>query len=192
MKISLNELRQMVTAALTEAKKKPKEKIKENEVRVDGHIADSKMDFSPPLGGLNTYRQQGQSNFGPYTGDIDSVLGAVNGVNLDNPLYGVRAEGVDRSSVWSAFAGPSRPVPTTLWESALHYYDFQMRGLGQVREEVLPEEKVDEKHVGFKKLKGQLAHRKGVKNPAALAASIGRKKYGAAGMAKKAAAGRRK
>lgn len=48
-----------------------------------------------------------------------------------------------------------------------------------------------EKHIGFKKLKGQLSHQKGVKNPGALAASIGRKKYGAKGMARKSAAGRK-
>lgn len=34
-------------------------------------------------------------------------------------------------------------------------------------------------YVGFDKLKGQLAKEKGVSNPGALAASIGRKKYGA-------------
>lgn len=33
-------------------------------------------------------------------------------------------------------------------------------------------------YVGFNKLKGQLAHRSGVTNPGALAAYIGRKKYG--------------
>lgn len=43
----------------------------------------------------------------------------------------------------------------------------------------------------FKKLENKLAHRKGVTDPAALAAYIGRKKYGEAGMAKKSAAGRR-
>jgi hypothetical protein len=43
----------------------------------------------------------------------------------------------------------------------------------------------------FKSLKGKLA-RKGVRNPGALAASIGRKKYGKARMAKMAAAGRRR
>lgn len=42
----------------------------------------------------------------------------------------------------------------------------------------------------FDKLKNKLAHRKGVTNPAGLAAYIGREKYGKAGMAKKAAAGR--
>ena len=43
----------------------------------------------------------------------------------------------------------------------------------------------------FKRLKKKLAKRKGVKNPAALAAFIGRKKFGKRKMAKMAAAGRR-
>lgn len=42
----------------------------------------------------------------------------------------------------------------------------------------------------FAKLQGKLA-KKGASNPAALAAWIGRKKYGKAGFAAKAAAGRR-
>ena len=33
-------------------------------------------------------------------------------------------------------------------------------------------------YIGFKKLEGKLAGQKGIKNPGALAASIGRKKYG--------------
>ena len=48
-----------------------------------------------------------------------------------------------------------------------------------------------DEHVGFKRLEGELAHKKGIHNPAAVAAAIGRKKYGEAGMARKAAAGRR-
>jgi hypothetical protein len=43
----------------------------------------------------------------------------------------------------------------------------------------------------FAKLKSELGHRKGVTNPGALAAFIGRKKYGGAKMAKMAAAGRK-
>jgi hypothetical protein len=43
----------------------------------------------------------------------------------------------------------------------------------------------------FKKLSAKLK-RRGVKNPDALAATIGRKKYGKKGMAKKAAAGRKR
>lgn len=46
-------------------------------------------------------------------------------------------------------------------------------------------------HIGFAKLKGDLAHRKGVTDPGALAAYIGTKKFGAVGMSKKAVAGRK-
>jgi len=42
----------------------------------------------------------------------------------------------------------------------------------------------------FKALEGKLEHRKGVSNPKALAAYIGRKRYGAKRMAKMAAKGR--
>lgn len=44
----------------------------------------------------------------------------------------------------------------------------------------------------FKALKGKLAKKKGVTNPGALAAAIGRKKYGAKKMASMSAAGRRR
>jgi hypothetical protein len=44
----------------------------------------------------------------------------------------------------------------------------------------------------FSELAGRLSKRKGVKNPRALAAYIGRQKYGRKGMARKADAGRRK
>ena len=43
-------------------------------------------------------------------------------------------------------------------------------------------------YVGFGKLKGELSH-EGVNNPGAVAASIGRKKYGKKKMAKAAAKG---
>ena len=43
----------------------------------------------------------------------------------------------------------------------------------------------------FRKLSRKLSKRKGVRNPRALAAYIGRKKYGKKGMARKAAAGRK-
>lgn len=44
----------------------------------------------------------------------------------------------------------------------------------------------------FARLEHRLAHRKGVRHPRALAAWIGRRKYGAKGMAAKSAAGRRR
>lgn len=53
-------------------------------------------------------------------------------------------------------------------------------------------EAIGEGRVGFKKMVKKLAHQKGVTDPAGLAASIGREKYGKKAMAKKAAAGRKK
>lgn len=44
----------------------------------------------------------------------------------------------------------------------------------------------------FEKLEGELDHKKGIKNPGALAASIGKKKYGASKMASMAAKGRKR
>lgn len=44
----------------------------------------------------------------------------------------------------------------------------------------------------FDKLKGKLSKRRGVSNPGALAAYIGREKYGEKGMMKKSEAGKRK
>jgi len=46
-------------------------------------------------------------------------------------------------------------------------------------------------HMGFKAVEASVAA-KGARNPAAVAAAIGRKKYGAAGMAALSAAGRAK
>lgn len=45
-------------------------------------------------------------------------------------------------------------------------------------------------HMGFKKLKEKLAKKKGVTNPGALAAYIGRKKYGETKMSKAAHEGK--
>lgn len=47
------------------------------------------------------------------------------------------------------------------------------------------------KYVGFDKLKGQLEHRPGVTNPGALAAYIGRRKYGAKRFARAAGQGKK-
>ena len=46
-------------------------------------------------------------------------------------------------------------------------------------------------YVGFSKLRGQLAKKPGITDPGALAAAIGRKKYGSKKFNKAAAAGRK-
>lgn len=51
---------------------------------------------------------------------------------------------------------------------------------------------LEEKYMGFAKLKASLARKPGVKNPAAVAAAIGRKKYGKEKFQKMATAGKKK
>ncbi len=46
-------------------------------------------------------------------------------------------------------------------------------------------------YVGFSKLKGQLAKKPGISNPGAVAASIGRKKYGTKKFNRAAATGKK-
>jgi hypothetical protein len=82
-----------------------------------------------------------------------------------------------------AWSAPGGKTTHTVFKGAEH------KGLKKAQDTVEPVGR-DEK-LGFKKLEGKLAREKGVKDPGALAASIGRKKYGAKGMAAKAAAGRK-
>lgn len=64
--------------------------------------------------------------------------------------------------------------------------------VGELRKIINEELNVlDEKYVGFKKLKGQLAHQQGVQDAGALAAAIGRKKHGKKKFQKAAAAGKK-
>ena len=52
--------------------------------------------------------------------------------------------------------------------------------------------KIKGTHLGFAKLEAQIAAKSDVSNPAAVAAGIGRRKYGKAGMAALAASGAKK
>lgn len=196
MKMTIEGLRNLVEQIVAEAKKKKEKELDELVVKNDGHIQDHKLDFSAPLGAYNLYRNQGQVNWGPQTSSgpkIDDQLrgsqySAVHESALRSYIRNIISESFrpDPSSAWAAMVPP---VTQTIWESVMHWYDFERRGLGQVKEDADPS--MDEKRIGFKKLKKSLAHEKGVKDAGALAASIGRKKYGSAGMAKKSAAGRK-
>lgn len=194
MKISVPELRKLVEEVIAEAKKK-KEDLEE-ETRPDGHMYDKTFDMSQPLGAYNLYRSQGPVNWGPHTGPgpkiDDRPYGVKNESSLRAALRTMISEALmpDPSSAWMGVVPPApKRVPRNMWEAAMHWYDFQGKGLGEGSAAGVAN--LAEKHVGFKALKGKLAHKKGVKDAGALAASIGRKKYGAAGMAKKSAAGRK-
>lgn len=229
MRINLQELRQMVDSIVAEAKKKKEKADKAERVPEPPEYRYAEaFDFSAPLGAYNLYRSQGAVNWGPHTGPgptIDDRLyvpKSVKDAHMAMESIQKLTRVIPESSAWAPFLSEARKVQkaahgNSVWESALHWYDFQKKGLGKgkisekVSVKMTPEgamelthdhqpgptavnggeQEIDEKHIGFKKLKGQLAHKKGVKDPGALAASIGRKKYGAKGMAKKAAAGRK-
>lgn len=59
MKISIEQMKEMVTEVISEAKKKKKKKGDDSPL--------NPLDFSEPLGELNLYKRQGASNIGPFT-----------------------------------------------------------------------------------------------------------------------------
>lgn len=67
-----------------------------------------------------------------------------------------------------------------------------MAEYGHVKPSELKKTAAKGHHVGFKKLTAELAAKGNVDDPKAVAAAIGREKYGTAGMAALAAAGRAK
>ena len=63
--------------------------------------------------------------------------------------------------------------------------EHRVKAVAPSKRSITPHEVSDE-HIGFNKLKGELAHKKGIRNPAAVAAKIGMEKYGKEGMEAKA------
>lgn len=203
MKVNLQELRAMVNSAVNEAKKKKEKAEKTEKVPAPPEYRFAEeLDFSAPLGAYNLYKSQGAVNWGPMTGpgpSIDDRLHVPKSAKMVEALTAL-SKVIPEASAWGPFLTEIRKADKAasgnIWESIMHWYDFQKLGLGKVREAAGPKGKekegdLDEKKLGFKKLKNKLSHQKGVKDPSALAASIGTKKYGKAGMAKKSAAGRK-
>jgi hypothetical protein len=74
--------------------------------------------------------------------------------------------------------------------TAANYMEGEMSEEVQVEEAKEPEQ-VDEKYMGFEKLVSTIKSKGGARNPAAVAAAIGRKKYGKKKFQAAAAAGKR-
>lgn len=77
-KFTMNELKLEIAEILDEAKKKKEkvEDLKKKGAHIEAYgLYDEAFDFSSPQGDLNLYRNQGASNFGPYTSP---------GVRVDN------------------------------------------------------------------------------------------------------------
>ena len=102
----------------------------------------------------------------------------------------------------SMFATEQQEQPEEAIEEELVFEEFadedvaviiQTLSEEEFNEELSEDDEISltEKYIGFAKLKGQLARKPGVKNPAAVAAAIGRKKYGKEKFQKMAAAGKK-
>ena len=202
MKITLKELRNLVADVIVEAKRKKraskkKDELEESDCQPREFSRSAVHDFSRPLGPESRYRQQGAANWGPYTADVSEINDDTRGLRVDEEaalrtfLRGVIAEQIlpeEPAVPVEETADPPPPASSfgNVWEAADRWYDFQQRGLGT------PGAVKEGEHIGFAKLKRSLAHKKGVNNPGALAASIGRKKYGQKSMTAKSVAGRKK
>jgi hypothetical protein len=106
---------------------------------------------------------------------------AQNMFHVEQVEESVEEEQIDEELVFEEFA--DEDVATII--QALSEEEFN--------EELSEDDEISltEKYIGFAKLKGQLARKPGVKNPAAVAAAIGRKKYGKEKFQKMAAAGKK-
>lgn len=197
-------LREFTDRILAEAPKKKGKKGKKDAEAAQGHVRPREygyaeaFDFARPLGFLNPTADY--VNWGPFTG------GGADAGPIRDLKHGVGKEQSSLQSTWERLSEAVDPKGT--WQLAEAIYDEAKGEKGGdvhidviepgaehdmfgTKEENASCEDMDEVHLGFKKLSGDLAHQKGVKDPDALAASIGRKKYGAAGMAAKSAAGRK-
>lgn len=136
----------------------------------------------------------------PKSGQFTSGSTKVPGTNRRVAVGRVERESQNRASR----SGPPKfkkgPLPMTRGgyvDAVGQKPQPPMKAVGATKSILEPKKQVPDamkradKHLGFKKLENKLAHKPGITNPAAVAAAIGRKKFGAKGMAAKAAAGRK-
>jgi hypothetical protein len=121
--------------------------------------------------------------------------GESNDVSPDEPEYREAVPGLTLAEIQArnnSFWEPGKETSqeTTAAETAPEPPPAQDES-SEEEEERSEEERIGDEHIGFKKLEGEIAKKGNVSNAAAVAASIGREKLGAAEMAKRAAAGRK-
>lgn len=179
-------LQEMTDRVLAEAPSKKKGKknagkgeAQKGDVQPKAYSYSEALDFARPLGFLNPAADY--VNYGPNTG------GGASAEPIHDLLHTSSASGGAQRQLQSAWEHVKESVdPTGTWERLNEMsYDMEHEDI----QEMGPGCDVDEAHIGFKKLSHQLSHEKGVKDPGALAAAIGRKKYGPKAFAAKSAAG---
>jgi hypothetical protein len=113
MKVNLPEFKMIVADLVSEAKKK-----KKDEKKSDSFQYAEAFDFSDALGAYNLYKNQGASNFGPYTG--------TSSVQNDAVIRSIVKETIAEAlSPWRALAESikDKKPDEGFWEKALKVSD---------------------------------------------------------------------
>ena len=129
---------------------------------------------------------------------IDAAFQAEMATRISSRLEGMKA---DVAKSMFATEQQEQPAEETI-EEELVFEEFAEEDVAVIIQSLTEEEfneelseddeiSLTEKYMGFAKLKASLARKPGVKNPAAVAAAIGRKKYGKEKFQKMAAAGKK-
>jgi hypothetical protein len=137
----------------------------------------SNFDKLAGLSKLESLTRRGLKTLGEAGGDIKSTPDAT--MDYSDPPPETKLG--DPNSAYGAYKTPKFGSNATLAGKEKKAADRTSK----------PVQHNTEAYVGFEKLKKQLAARGDVKDPAAVAASIGRKKYGAEKFAKAASAGKK-
>jgi len=159
--MTLDEIRQIVDLQLSEARKSKKKKKEEKEDETPGFTYAEAFDFSKPLGDLNLYKQQGGSSMGPNTASNWPVLESIIKGNRGLP----QPKGVWESLMFAAEASDESKKKK---EPKQDQNDADDTTQDAEDADVDPFSEVDPK----------TAHKKGQKDPKALAAHIKKKKAG--------------
>lgn len=148
--MTLDEIKQVVDRQLAEARKAKKKKKKDEQEKTPGYTYAETFDFSKPLGELNLYRAQGASGIGPYT------------------------TGAPTNSMWPVLEGivEGKNRPQGIWESLM----FASEGFDEAKKETEDDEETEPAEDGFSEIDPKTAHKKGAKDPKALAAHVKKQK----------------
>jgi len=214
MELTIKDLQEVIKAVLKNIKEEGEKgrdgyKFDEDEpIQPRGFSHSDSADYTIPSQEGSRYKKQGSANFGPFTeGMLRTIVRATIKESITmKPVPSKKGQVSAPFNKAKIEVGEDVKIPAwnstkkggSVWEDLGHWYDVPGAKKPNVRKlesnimDDVYADRTNEKKIGFKKLKNKLAHKKGVKDPAALAASIGRKKYGTSGMAKKAAAGRKK
>lgn len=163
--MTLDEIRQIVDFQLSEARKAKKSKDKKDaDTSTPGYTYAEAFDFSKPLGVLNLYKQQGGSSMGPNTASDWPVLESI------------------------AKGNRGRPQPKGIWESLMFAVEAadeskkkaakqDQNDADDTTQDAQDVENVSDADVDpFSEVDPKTAHKKGQKDPKALAAHIKQKK----------------